>query len=49
VTYAALVLLGTTQAVKRLLPQAEVIFEYRNSDSVIEYQDRVEYRAGFFL
>ena len=49
VTYAALVLLGTTQAVRRLLPQAEVIFEYRNSDSVIEYQDRVEYRAGFFL
>lgn len=49
VTYAALVLLGTPQAVKHLLPQAEVIFEYRNSDSVIEYQDRVEYRAGFFL
>ena len=49
VTYAALVLLGTPQAVRRLLPQAEVIFEYRNSDSVIECQDRVEYRAGFFL
>ena len=49
VTHAALVLLGTPQAVKRLLPQAEVIFEYRNSDSVTEYQDRVEYRAGFFL
>lgn len=49
VTHAALVLLGTPQAVKRLLPQAEVIFEYRNSDSAIEYQDREEYRAGFFL
>lgn len=49
VTYAALVLLGTPQAVRRLLSQAEVIFEYRNSNSVIEYQDRVEYRAGFFL
>lgn len=49
VTHAALVLLGTPQAVKRLLPQAEVIFEYRNSDSTIEYQDREEYHAGFFL
>ena len=49
VTYAALVLLGTPQAVKRLLPQAEVIFEYRNSDSAIAHQDREEYRAGFFL
>ena len=49
VTYAALVLLGTPQAVKRLLPQAEVIFEYRKSDCEIEYQDRKEYRAGFFL
>ncbi len=49
VTYAALVLLGTPQAVKSLLPQAEVIFEYRNSNSAIEYQDREEYRAGFFL
>ena len=49
VIYAALVLLGTPQAVRRLLPQAEVIFEYRNSDSVIECQDRMEYRAGFFL
>ena len=49
VTYAGLVLLGTPQAVKRLLPQAEVIFEYRKSESMIEYQDREEYRAGFFL
>ena len=49
VTYAALVLLGTPQGVRRLLPQAEVIFEYGNSDSVIKCQDRVEHRAGFFL
>lgn len=49
VTCAALVLLGTPRAVRRLLPQAEVVFEYRNSDAVIESQDRVEYRAGFLL
>ena len=49
VTHAALVLLGIPQVVKRLLPHAEVIFEYRSSDSAIEYQDREEYRAGFFL
>lgn len=49
ITYAALVLLGRPESVTRLLPQAELIFEYRNSEASIEYQDRVEYRAGFFL
>ena len=49
VTYAALVLLAESKSLARLLPQAELIFEYRTSDASIEHQERVEYRAGFFL
>lgn len=49
VTYAALVLFGTKQALGRYLAQAEVIFEYRSSESSIEYQARTEFREGFFL
>lgn len=49
ITHAALVLLAKPDSLTRLLPQAELIYEYRNSDSSIEYQDRAEYRAGFFL
>jgi len=49
VTFAALILLGKPESLTRFLPQAELIFEYRQNDASIEYQDRVEYRAGFFL
>lgn len=49
VTYAALILLGTQQALNKYLPQAEVIFEYRSSDASIPYQQRKEYRRAFFL
>lgn len=46
---AALILLGTRQALGRYLPQAEVIFEYRSSEASGPAQDRVEFREGFFL
>jgi ATP-dependent DNA helicase RecG len=49
VTYAALVLFGTRQALGKCLPQAEVIFEYRSSDASGPAQQREEYRQGFFL
>jgi ATP-dependent DNA helicase RecG len=48
-TYAALILFGTRQALGRYLSQAEVIFEYRSSEASIPYQQRKEYRQGFFL
>lgn len=48
VTYAALILLGTRQAVGRYLPQAELIFEYRSGDATGGAQAREEYRQGFF-
>lgn len=49
VTYAALILLGTRQALGKHLAQAEVIFEYRSSEASIPSQQRKEYRQGFFL
>ena len=49
ITYAALVLLGTEHGLGRYLAPAEVIFEYRSSDASVTYQQRVEFRKGFFL
>lgn len=47
--HAALVLLGTREALGRHLAQAEVIFEYRSSEAAGPAQQRKEYREGFFL
>jgi ATP-dependent DNA helicase RecG len=48
VTYAALILLGTREALGRLnLAQAEVVFEYRSTEAAGPAQERKEYRAGF--
>ncbi len=47
ITRAALILLGTKAALGRYLAQAEVIFEYRNSESSISHQQRMEFRQGF--
>lgn len=48
ITYAALILFGERSALSRLLPQAEVIFEYRPSEAAGPAAQRVEYRRGFF-
>jgi len=48
VTYAALILFGTREALGRLLGQAEVIFEYRANDATGPAQQRLEFRQGFF-
>jgi ATP-dependent DNA helicase RecG len=47
-TYAALILFGNRKALGRHLSQAEVIFEYRSSDSSGPAQQRKEFRQGFF-
>lgn len=47
-TYAALILFGTPQAVGRHLASSEVVFEYRSSDAPGSPQERKEYRQGFF-
>ncbi len=48
VSFAALILFGTAPALSRHLAQAEVIFEYRSLDSSLPYQQRLEFREGFF-
>ena len=47
-TYASLILFGTDKAVGRHLAQAEAVFEYRSSKASLPYQQRVEFRRGFF-
>lgn len=48
-TYAALILLGTRKALGIHLAQAEAIFEYRSKETSLPFQQRKEYRKGFFL
>lgn len=48
VTYAALILFGKSTAVHRFLPQSEIIFEYRASESSGPANQREEFRMGFF-
>lgn len=48
VTYAGLILFGTSRALTRHLAAAEIVFEYRSSDASGPAQDRKEYRRGFF-
>ena len=47
--YAALILFGTRPALGKFLAQSEVIFEYRSSEGSVPFQQRHEYRQGFFL
>lgn len=49
ITFAALILLGTRQALGRHLAQAETVFEYRATEISGPAQQRDEYRQGFFL
>lgn len=48
VTYAALVMFGTREALGRYLAQSEIIFEYRSSEVSGPAQQRKEFREGFF-
>ncbi len=49
VTYGALILFGSAKALSRHLAQAEVVFEYRSSEASVQFQQRKEFREGFFL
>jgi len=48
VTYAALILFGTSTALRKYLPQSEIVFEYRSSDASGPAQQRDDFRVGFF-
>jgi len=49
ITFAALILFGTRQTLGRFLAQAEIVYEYRSSEASVPYQQRKEFREGFFL
>lgn len=49
ITNAAILLVGTENAIHRYMPQATVILEYRESEADIEYKQRQEYRECFYL
>lgn len=46
-TYAALVLMGTREALGKYLAQAEIVFEYRSSEAPGPAAARHEFRQGF--
>ena len=48
ITNAALILFGKKRSLGRLLPNAEVIYEYRSSMASGAAQQREEFRQGFF-
>ena len=48
ITYAALILFGKKESLGRLLPQAEIVFEYRSSSVSGPANQREEFRMGFF-
>ena len=48
VTYAGRSLFGTQGAVRKQLPQVEIVFEYRSSEAAGPAAFRKDYRQGFF-
>lgn len=48
-TYAALLLVGNEEAIRKHLPQAKTIVEFRNSEAQIPYDWREEYGEGVIL
>lgn len=47
--YAALVLLGKSKAIRKYMPQNNVVIEYRNDPASIQYDDRQEIQQPLFL
>ena len=48
ITNGAIILVGKESALKRLLPQAAVMLEYRNTEAQINFDNRIVYRKPFF-
>jgi ATP-dependent DNA helicase RecG len=49
VTYAALILLGKEDVIRRLLPQAAIFLEYRKTNGQITFDDRKPFYQPYFL
>ena len=48
-TYAALVLFGTQETLRRHLARSEICYEYRSFQNQLQAEARHDYREGFFL
>lgn len=46
--YAALILLGKKEAIRRFLPQSGLVIEYRQDDKMISFSSREEFRGPLF-
>lgn len=49
ITNAAVLLFATDVTMAKVIPDAEIIYEWRNKSSDIPYGDRVNWREGFML
>lgn len=49
VTYAALLLLGKSEAITKYMPQHNVVVEYRSNHDMVRYTARKEFREPLFL
>ena len=47
--YAALMLLGKSKAIRKYMPQNNVVIEYRKDPASIQYDDRIEIQQPLFL
>lgn len=48
ITKAAIILLGTSEAVEKYTPNAEIVFEYRKSSKDIQFAERKSFKQGYF-
>ena len=48
ITKAAIILLGTPEAVEKYTPNAEIVFEYRKSPKDIQFVERKSFKQGYF-
>lgn len=49
ITYAALLLCGKEESLQTFLPQSRIVLEFRKSESLIPYNNRIEYLKPFYL
>ncbi len=49
ITYAALILLGKEEVIKKHLPQSSIFLEYRNDPSKITFDDRYTFSKPYYL
>jgi ATP-dependent DNA helicase RecG len=49
ITYAALILLGKQEIIKRHLPQCAIFLEYRNSETLIRFDKRDYFQDAYYI